>query len=239
MCIFKSGLIKLRSSGEHRGGNYPGTLSCSQGSATHLNIDTPRLNLWVYRSSNELQWLDLKTEYQHCSTSNGRQGHMLYCPQPTNAQLQIIVSSHNNTMTQPLNIYDTVCNVPPGLCMVNQSMSHHLYTVSTQWFNDGLSLRANYDCFIEYIRQDVYKSLKRKWWNHRLGLHMTTSCAANEYNSLKTTGFTFQWYIIPWMQIVLPAIISSYYSQRRHPTIKNIPTINGRYVTLLFLLFDK
>ena len=194
----------------------------------------------MYRSSNELQWLNLTTEQQHCSTSNGRQGHMLYCPQPSNAQLQIIVSSHNNTITQPLNIYDTVYNVPPGLCMVNQIMSHHLYTVSTQWFNYGLWLRANYDCSIEYVRQDVYKSLKRKWWNHRLYLHLTTSCAANEYNFLKTTGFICQWCVIIWILNMffqrLSVVITRYEDIR---LFQNLPTINARYVPIPFLLFDQ
>ena len=49
---------------------YPGTLSYCQASATHMNFGT--------RSSNGLQWLDLKLGHQESSPNNCRQSDMPY-----------------------------------------------------------------------------------------------------------------------------------------------------------------
>ena len=54
-----------------------GTLSCSQVSATHVNIG--HLCRFHLRSLNELQWLELKIGYQDSGPCNGNQGDRPYC----------------------------------------------------------------------------------------------------------------------------------------------------------------
>ena len=60
----------------HFCGFFPGTLSSSEVSATHLKIGHPQISFMGAWSSNELQWLDLKIWHQDSSSSNGCQGDM-------------------------------------------------------------------------------------------------------------------------------------------------------------------
>ena len=56
---------------------YPGTLPCSQVTATHLKIGHPYMKSMGVQFSNELHWLDFNIGHQDSSPSTGHQGVML------------------------------------------------------------------------------------------------------------------------------------------------------------------
>ena len=60
--------------GKHCWGYYPGTLSCSEVSSTHLKTGHPWISSMGAPSSNKLQWLHLKIGHQNSSPSNNHQG---------------------------------------------------------------------------------------------------------------------------------------------------------------------
>ena len=60
----------------HSWGYYPGTLSCSQVTATHVKIGHPQIPSTGPQSPHELQWLDFKIGYQKSGSSNGHYGNI-------------------------------------------------------------------------------------------------------------------------------------------------------------------